>query len=76
MYMYVYMYIYIYTHKDIYNLSIYNVYMMDIYLYILGVQKSCELYISYNCNNNLNFIYLPPFCFKALIFGLLKCHTV
>jgi len=30
----------------------------EVLLYILSVQKSCELYISYNRNNNLNFIYL------------------
>jgi len=42
---------------------------------LLGVQKSCEFWISYNRNNNFNFIYLPALCnFKGLIFGLLTCH--
>jgi len=44
---------------------------------ILGVQETCELWISYIRNKNLNFIYLPAlFGFKALTFGLLKCHRV
>jgi len=46
--------------------------------YLIAIRyKKVVSFRPYNWNNNLNFIIFPPFYdFKALIFGLLKCHTV